>query len=127
MLLLDMLNKSLHPARRAFRKVLLGLLALSVLFFLCVVAMRIYYHDRHVDGAMQTAVLEYDVFQHKARAFVADDAQDMVIIKELFKLGFFSRIYTEAGYEMLQYKADEGYEPAIALLADVDDAIQASQ
>jgi len=116
-----MLNKNLHPARRAFRKVLLGLLACSVLILLCVVGMRIHYRDGHIDGPMQTALFEYDVMQHRARALVGNDVEDMAIINSLLQLSVFSPIYGRAGLDMLVDKADGGYEPAILRVAALED------
>ena len=115
-----MLCNGLHPARLIFRKTLLTLMGFSVLFLLFVVALRINYRDGHIDGAVQVAVFEYDVLQHKARALIADDETDMQIINELIQLSFFSPIYTRAGFEMLVKKADKGYEPAIAQLASLE-------
>ena len=94
-------------------------MSVSFLFLLFVVGLRVHYRDGHIDGAMQTALFEADVLQHKAKALVADDAKDMIIIEQLFALGFFSRIYTNAGYEMLQEKADQGYDPAVMRLAEI--------
>jgi len=112
--------KNIHPARRVFRKALLGLMGLSFVFLLFIIGLRVTYRDGHIDGAMQTAVFEADVLQHKARALVGNDAQDMVIIRELFGLAFFSPIYYHAGYAMLEDKADDGYAPAVVQLAAID-------
>ncbi|MFK7839154.1 MAG: hypothetical protein AB8B83_02390 [Bdellovibrionales bacterium] len=114
-----MFSETMHPARRVFRKFLIGILCASVLFLIGVIGLRIYYYDKGVKGSMQTALFEYDVLQHKARTWVADDEQDLVIINDLIKLGFFSRVYIDAGLEMLSDKADEGYAPAVARQAEI--------
>ena len=112
-----MLSKDLHPVRRRFRKALLGLAGISLLFLIFVIGLRVHYRDGNIDGPMQTALFEFDVLQYKVRAFIGDDEKDMLIISELFKLGFFSKIYTDAGMDMLEHKAQDGYAPAIAQLA----------
>ena len=115
-----MAKKEIHPARKVFRRILLGLMGLSIAFLLFVVALRVHYRDGNIEGPMQTAIFQADVIQHKARTIVGDDAQDMQIIERLFALGFFSPVYTEAGYEMLSDKAESGYEPAAVRLAEID-------
>ena len=114
-----MFKGNMHPARRAFRKVLLGLLGVSFVMLVFVVGLRIHYRDGHIDGPMQTALFEYDVLQHKARAWVGDDKEDMVIINSLLQLSIFSHIYADAGLEMLDDKAKEGYPPAIERQAEI--------
>jgi len=113
MLLLDMLSQDIHPARRAFRKALLALMGLSFVFLLFVVGLRIHYRDGRIEGPVQTALFEADVLHHKARAFVGDDEEDMVVINSLLQLSVFSPIYTYAGIEMLEKKAETGYYPAV--------------
>lgn len=116
-----MLHKDLHPTRLAFRKGLLGMLALSIILLLCVIGMRIHYRDGHIDGRMQAALFEFDVVQYKARALVGDDEEDMVVINSLLQLSIFSPIYADAGLEMLAKKADTGYEPAVMRVSALED------
>lgn len=114
-----MLKGNMHPARRAFRKVLLGLLGASFVMLIFVVGLRIHYRDGHIDGPMQTALFEYDVLQHKAQILFGDDAEDMAVINSIIQLSFFSPIYAEAGLKMLDDKAKEGYAPAVERQAEI--------
>ncbi len=66
---------------------------------------------------MAAFFLKADVVQHQVWAFVSDDAQDMRIAEDLLRLGFISRIYSDAGFQMIREKADGGYPPAIQRLA----------
>ena len=115
-----MLSKTLHPARRKFRQVLLGLMGISFLFLFTVIGMRIHYRDGHIDGPMQTAMFEADVLQHKALVYISDDAQDFAIAEKMLRYGFFSPIYTRAGLDMMAQKADEGYGPAVVRVAALE-------
>lgn len=107
----------MHPARKTLRGILLFLLTLSLGFFATVVYLRVSYHGKRMDQAMQDRMFTVDVLQHRVRAYFSDDEGDVAIARELFKLGFFSPIYTDAGAALLKEKALEGYEPAKDLLA----------
>ncbi len=79
--------------------------------------MRIVYKDKLLPLELASFFIHADVVQHKAWAAVSDDEQDMVIANRLIRLGFFSPVYTQAGLEMMQKKADDGYQPAQIQLA----------
>ena len=113
-------KKAIHPVRKAFRRVLFVCLAASMGFFIAVVALRVTYkNDRPIEGALQARIFHLDVMKHQAYAVISDDEGDMDIAVALLKLGFFSRIYSDAGFEMLQAKADKGYQPVFDLLAEI--------
>lgn len=95
------------------------ILGMSITFLGMIVTLRIAYKDRGIEGPLQTTIFELDVAQHHARAYIGDDAKDVEIANELLRLGFFSPIYTDAGLQMLQDKADAGYQPAIERLAEL--------
>lgn len=117
----------MHPVRKAFRGSLLVILGMSIAFMGFMVFLRITYRDKPLDGPFQATVFKADVMQHRARAFVSNDVQDMVIIEKLFALGFYSPIYTDAGYRMLQEKAEDNYPPAVERLAQVEVYFQGYQ
>ena len=112
-----MFHKDMHPAHKFFRGFLLVCMGLSFCFFVAVVALRVTYHNKEIPTDMRTALFHVDVLQHRAWAFVSDDAQDIEIAERLLRLGFFSSIYSDAGVVLLQEKADEGYRPAEERLA----------
>lgn len=82
--------------------------------------MRIVYNDKRIPIELTSVMFQADVLQHRAWAAVSDDAKDMEIIHRLFGLGIFSSIYTDSGLDMLRGKADDGYEPAVELLASIE-------
>ena len=85
-----------------------------------VVFFRIAYHDKTLPLPMTTMLFKADVMQHEAWALVSDDAQDMRIAERLLKLSVFSPVYSDAGFERLTTKADEGYVPAITRVAALE-------
>lgn len=111
-------KKAIHPVRKAFRHVLFICLCASLGFFVAVVALRITYKDdKPIKGPLQTHIFHMDVMKHQAYAIISDDEEDMRIAEQLLRLGFFSRIYSDAGLDMLEAKANAGYQPAIDRLA----------
>ena len=111
-------KKAVHPVRKAFRHVLFVCLCASLGFFIAIVALRVTYkNDRPIEGPLQAQLFHLDVMQHQAQALVSDDEEDMRIAEQLLRLGFFSRIYSDAGLNMLEAKADDGYQPAIDRLS----------
>ncbi len=118
-----MFSADIHISRRIFRGVLLSLLGFSMLFFATIVYYRIAYHDDKKSMSMTEANLfmRADVLQHRALAAISDDAEDLRIANKMFRLGsIHSRIYTQAGYDMLRKKAEQGYEPAVVQLALIE-------
>ena len=107
--------------RRIFRGTLLVIMGMALAFFVFIVFLRVAYRDAGIEGPLQTAVFEADIMQHHAWAAVSSDEKDMEIAEELLKLGFFSPLYTQAGVEMLEAKAEDGYQPAIDRLYIIPD------
>lgn len=114
-------KKAVHPVRKAFRHFLFICLAASLGFFIAVVALRLNYgEDNPIEGPLQAHIFHLDVMKHQAHAIISDDEEDMRIAERLLRLGFFSRIYSDAGFDMLEAKADAGYQPAIDRLAIIN-------
>ncbi len=114
------IRKDMHPARKTLRGVLLALLGVSIAFLGMVVTLRVIYRDQGIEGRLQAKIFEFDVLQHQTRAYFSDDRQDMDIVEQLLHLGMFSPLYTQAGMDMLNEKADTGYQPAVERLSNMD-------
>jgi hypothetical protein len=111
-------KKAIHPARKAFRHVLFFCLCASLGFFIAVVALRITYrNDRPIEGPLQAHIFHLDVLKHRTWTIVSDDAEDMRIAEQLLRMGIFSPIYSNAGLDILEAKAENGYQPAVDRLA----------
>lgn len=109
----------MHPARKTLRYSLYGCLAVSFLFISSIVYLRMNYHHLRDNPELRNTIFHASVMQHRAQAAWADDAEDIAIIRELFRRSFFSSIYKRAALDMLETKADEGYAPAQTLHADI--------
>lgn len=70
---------------------------------------------------MQTRIFEADVVQHQVAAYFSNDEEDMKIAERLLSNGFFSKTYLNAGIEMIEQKAETGYQPAIDRLVKLED------
>ena len=108
--------KDKHPVRKAFRLILLLTLACAAIFFATIVALRIMgWSALRGNSDLRDAIFYADTLQYKAVAAISDDVTDMQIIRELFQNGIFSPIYSEAGFEMLNRKVEQGHPEAIEL------------
>ncbi len=94
-------------------------LGMSFIFLFTVIGYRIAYRDGVIPADLRVTLFKIDVVQHQVWAAVSSDAKDMEIAEQLLKLGFFSRIYSDAGWEMLNEKADSGYRPAQMRVAQI--------
>lgn len=111
-------KKAIHPARKAFRYVLFLCLCASMGFFVAVVGLRITYrNDKPIEGPLQARIFHLDVLKHRTWAMIGDDAEDMRIAEQLLRMGIFSPIYSDAGLDILEAKAENGYQPAVDRLA----------
>lgn len=110
----------LHPARKVFRRFLLACLCFSFVFLFTIIFLRILYKDKNLPTDMAVFFLKADVVQHQVWAFASDDAQDMRIAESLLKLGYISRIYSDAGFKMMRETSERGYAPASSRLAYYD-------
>ena len=113
------IHKDMHPARKTLRRILLALLCITMGFFSMIVTLRVLYRGKDVKGPLQAQAFHIDVMQHRVEAAFSYDAQDMVIVERLLRMGVFSPIYTRAGLRLLEEKADEGYAPAITRLEEI--------
>lgn len=114
-------KKAVHPARKAFRSFLFICLCASLGFFVAVVSLRITYrNDKPIEGPLQAHIFYLDVMKHNAYAIVSDDEEDMRIAEQLLRMGIFSPIYSNAGLDMLEAKAENGYQPAIDRLSVIN-------
>lgn len=115
-----MIHKDMHPARKLFRAFLLLALGISILFLSFMIGLRFYYKKNGISPYMQTRLFEADVMQYKFAAFWGNDDKDMKIAEQLIMRRFFSMTYFNAGVEMIEQKAEKGYQPAIDRLAKLE-------
>lgn len=104
---------SLSPARRNFRFVLYGLLAISVLFAGTAVAARVMArHDKNFLLTWGPTLFQIDIMQYQARAFLTDDAGKFVIAHKLYSSWFSGIVYRKAWMEIFDDLAERDYAPA---------------
>lgn len=114
-----MTKKPIHPAHKTLRYFLYICLGLSVVFISTVVYLRMNYHHLRDNPALRDTIFQADIYQHQFYTVWGDDAEDLLIVRELFRKSFFSRIYRYAALDMLEDQAEEGYPPAQTLHADM--------
>ena len=109
----------MHPAHRTLRYFLYVCLGASFLFIATVIYLRMNYHHLRESPELRHTIFQADIYQHKAYTLFGDDADDLMVVRELFRKSFASRIYRYAALDMLKQQADEGYPPAQTLHADM--------
>lgn len=110
----------MSPARRYFRFVLYGLLALSVLFAGTAVTARVMArHDKDFLLEWAPTLFRIDIMQYQARAFFSGDEGKFAIANTLYRSWFSGAVYRRAGMEIYDDLAERGYAPAQFLKGSV--------
>lgn len=104
-------------ARKRFRKFLGILLLLSLCFFSVSSYFYVNVKTKRIKILdIAPTLFMIDIYQHQARAMIGSQNDRYAIAKELNRKGLFSAQYGQAGLDMMQGLADEGYQPAILVL-----------
>lgn len=108
-----MSKKQISRFRRYFRRTLYTLAALSFVFFLTMVYIRIDDRLRYSLAKEYTVeIFQIDVLTQEALAFWQDEDDKHETASRLLRNGFFSPIYTKSGLEMMRENAESGYAPS---------------
>lgn len=117
-----MQKKEISKARRNFRRSLIVIACLSALFFASMITMRA---NRSVHWYVvrnyQDEIFKVDVFKHQLEASLNDEIHKHDVASSLIQKGVFSRIYTNAGIDMMKDNAEAGYPPSQFSYAEILD------
>ncbi|MCB9963869.1 MAG: hypothetical protein H6855_02485 [Rhodospirillales bacterium] len=111
-------KKPIHPLRRKLRLFLYALAGVSFLFS----ATMSYFYIGMKRGTIAhediaPVAFATDIYLYQTRAYWSGDEDRYTIAKKLVQNGLFDRAYYEAGHDMMQDMALDGYPPAQKFVA----------